>query len=117
MRPIAISQRQPYQAAQERQGHRLDEELQQDVAAPRAQALQDADLAGTLRDRHQHDVHDADATHQERDADDAAEDGARHVEDLVDAVGELRCGLDLEIIVLSWLQVMLAAQHPLMTRL
>ena len=55
-----------------------------------ADRLADADLAGALGDRHQHDVHDADAADQQRDADDgahhrgdAAEDRGVGLEDLL----------------------------------
>src|SRR6185503_3429783 len=48
--------------------HRLHQELAQDVAAARAQGLAHADLADAFGDRHQHDVHDHDAAHDEADA-------------------------------------------------
>ena len=40
---------------------RLDEELKQNILRRRAERLSDSYLAGTLRHRHQHDVHDADS--------------------------------------------------------
>src|SRR5688572_10888778 len=46
------------QAAGQRQRRGLDEELGEDVAPPGAERLADADLAGALGHRHQHDVHD-----------------------------------------------------------
>ena len=49
------------EAADDRERQGLDEELGEDVAAARADRLADADLAGPLADRHQHDVHDPDA--------------------------------------------------------
>ena len=61
------------QAAEQGQRQRLDEELGEDVAAARADRLADADLAGPLPDRHEHDVHDPDAADDERDRGDAAE--------------------------------------------
>src|SRR5579871_6002495 len=45
----------------------LDQELQEDVARGGADGLADADLAGALRDRDQHDIHDPDAPHDQRD--------------------------------------------------
>src|SRR4029079_18155998 len=48
----------PDQAADKRQRHGLDEELAEDVAAAGAEGLANADLAGPLADRDQHDVHD-----------------------------------------------------------
>ena len=62
----------------------LDQELLDDVAALRAQGAADADLAGALRDRRQHDVHDADAADQERDAGDRAQ---HEVEDPLGRLG------------------------------
>ena len=61
------------QPAEERQGQGLDQELGEDVAAARADRLADADLAGPLADRDQHDVHDPDAADDERDRGDPAE--------------------------------------------
>ena len=52
---------------------RLDQELAQDVAVLGADGFAHADLARALGDRHQHDVHDADAAHQQGDAGDAAQ--------------------------------------------
>ena len=49
------------QAAEDGQDEGLDEELEQDVAVLGADRLADADLAGPLADRDQHDVHDPDA--------------------------------------------------------
>src|SRR5262245_14007177 len=56
----------------DRQG--LDQELLPDVAAARAEAPADPDLARPLQDVGEHDVHDADAADQQRDAGDAAHD-------------------------------------------
>src|SRR5262245_28615446 len=52
----------------------LDQELLPDVAAARAEAPADADLARALQNVGEHDVHDADAADQQRDAGDAAHD-------------------------------------------
>ena len=57
----------PTIAAEQAQHHRLDQELHQHVAAAGAHRQAEADLPGALGDRHQHDVHDADAAHHERD--------------------------------------------------
>ena len=46
--------------------------------AARADGHADADLAGAFGDRHEHDVHDADAADQQRDAGDAAEQDRHH---------------------------------------
>ena len=60
-------------AAEQGQRQRLDQELGEDVAAARADRLADADLAGPLADRDQHDVHDPDAADDQRDRGDPAE--------------------------------------------
>ena len=60
-------------AAEEAQGERLDQELQQDVAPGGAERLADADLAGALGDRDQHDVHDPDAADHQAHRRDAGE--------------------------------------------
>ena len=49
--------------AGERNG--FDEELQQHLAGRRADCQSDADLAGSLGHRDEHDVHDADASHEQ----------------------------------------------------
>ena len=55
----------------------FDQELQEDVAAARADGHADADLARPLGHADEHDVHDADAADDERDAGDAGR--ATHV--------------------------------------
>ena len=58
----------------------LDEELAPDDPGRGAERLAQPDLADSLGDRHQHDVHDADAADDERDGGDAPEqDGQRVV--------------------------------------
>src|ERR1043165_5391930 len=85
--------------AQAAENHRLDEELGEDVAPARADGLADADLARPLGDGDQHDVHDSDPAHDERDAGDRAQhegqgggDRGRLVEDVLLAL-ELKVGL------------------------
>jgi hypothetical protein len=77
-----VAERDADHPADERQRHRLDQELHEDVAPARADRLADADLARALGDRHQHDVHDADAADEQGDADDRADDGGDAAEDL-----------------------------------
>ena len=69
------------QAADQRQRQRLDEELAEDVPAPGAEGLADADLAGPLADRDQHDVHDPDPADDERDRGDPAEQQGQRAAD------------------------------------
>ena len=52
----------------------FDEELEADVAPPRADRAAHADLARALEHRREHDVHDADAADEQRDAGDGAHD-------------------------------------------
>ena len=75
------------QAAGRRHHGRLDQELLDDVAAARAEGAADADLAGALGDRRQHDVHDPDPADQERDAGDRAQ---HQVEDPLGRLGLLQ---------------------------
>ena len=44
----------------------LDHELAEEIAGSRAEGLAQADLAGALSDRYQHDVHDPDPADQQR---------------------------------------------------
>ena len=46
---------------------RLRQELEENVVAPRSQRFLHADLAGALRHRNQHDVHQPDAADAQRD--------------------------------------------------
>jgi hypothetical protein len=57
----SIGERDAENSAGGRDDQRLREELEEDVAAARAEGLFDADLAGALLDGDQHDVHEADA--------------------------------------------------------
>ena len=67
------AQRQADQAAQAGDDDCLDQELQENVAPLGAHGLADADLARALGDGYEHDVHDADAAYEQRDAGDAAQ--------------------------------------------
>ena len=78
-----VAQHDAQRTAESRRGGRLDDELRQNDPLLGTQSFPDADLPGALRDRHQHDVHDADAAHQQGDAGDAGEDDDDHVDHLV----------------------------------
>ena len=69
----------PNEAASGTEGDGFDEELEEDVAATRADGHADADLARPLGDADEHDVHDADAANDERDDGDAGEQGGHGV--------------------------------------
>ena len=73
--------------------HGLGEELAANVPPPRAYGQPHADLAGAFGHRYQHDVHDADAAHDECHAGDAREQVAQGAGGLVgrlDDVGAVR---------------------------
>ena len=67
----AVSERQAQRAADQAKRHRFHQELQQNIAAGRAKCLADPDLAGPLRHRYEHDVHDADTADKQAHAGDA----------------------------------------------
>ncbi len=85
----------PEHAAQQAHHHRLDQKLLQYVRLAGADRDADADLAGTLHHRHQHDVHHPDAADDEGDHRDGG-DQQRHggggllhrLDDAVAAEGE-----------------------------
>ena len=62
---------------------RLDEELDDDAAPLGTNGPADADLPGPFGDGHQHDVHDADAAHQQADGGDTAQNQGDHAHLLV----------------------------------
>ena len=72
----------PTKPPNERQRRRLGQHLPDDVAAPRAERLAEADLARALADDHQHDVHDDDAADHQRERHHADQDRE-------DALGEV----------------------------
>src|SRR5699024_538841 len=66
-RAQADAQRHADDAADQAEDHALGDELHADGGPRRAQRLAGADLPGAFGDRDHHDVHDADAAHQQRD--------------------------------------------------
>ena len=79
----------PDRAACDAQREGLDQELHQHVASARAERHAQPDLARPLGDRHQHDVHDADAAHHERDGGDAGEQHRQRPAGLLQRAGHL----------------------------
>ena len=77
-------------AAGDRGYDALEQELQQDRAAPRAERLADADLPRPLGHRHEHDVHDADAADRQRQHADEAEHQLQPEDDAGRDLGGLR---------------------------
>ena len=88
----------PDGAADQTDGRRLDQELQQDGPPLGADGFADADLARPLGHRDEHDVHDADAADKERQAGDEQADPADDGRHLVDHLQDLLLLVDGEII-------------------
>src|SRR5204862_6399019 len=72
----------PESSTEEAEQPRLDREQAPDGRPGRAARAQDADFAGTLKDRHHHRVDDPDRGDCERDRADAAQYQTHHIEDL-----------------------------------
>src|SRR5665647_949531 len=70
----------------------------EDVAASGADCLADADLARSLADRDQHDVHDADPAHEKRYGRNARQQKRQHVAHGTHRAEELSLGRDREIV-------------------
>ena len=70
-------------AAGRRQEHGLEEELPQNLDAPRAERFADADLARALGDADRHDAHHADAADEERNRREHDEREERRLADLI----------------------------------
>ena len=87
------------ETAQQAQRDGLNQELQPDVAGLRADGDADADLAGAFGDAHEHDVHDADAADQERDAGDGPEQQRDDLGNGIDGVGNFLLVEDVEVVV------------------
>src|ERR1051325_10397145 len=87
------------ETAKKRDDRGLDEELHQDVARRCADSFADADLAGALGDGDQHDVHDADAADDERDARNRAQQPRHGARGLCRGVGDFFLATDGEIVV------------------
>src|SRR5436190_5148459 len=70
--------RQAYQATAGAQRHSLNQELAHYISALRSHRLADTYLASSLGHGHQHDVHDADAAHQQRDPRNGTQEEGQH---------------------------------------
>ena len=108
-----VAQQQPGDGAEQAQRDRFGEELQQYLAAGGAEGLEDADLPGSLGNRYQHDVHDADAAHQQRNTDDGDRDGRDDAGYLASQLGDCRVGFDGEVVFVVRPDVVRSAQHAL----
>lgn len=78
----------------------FDEELHDDVLPFGSQGTADPDFAGALGDGGEHDVHDADATHEEGDGGDGAEDDVEHALGGLGFAQELEGDDELEVFLL-----------------
>ena len=61
-----LNHQHPDSSADKRQYQRFEQELHQDMPRARSDRLTQADLARSLRNGHQHDIHHADATYGQR---------------------------------------------------
>ena len=97
-RAMREAERDAGEPAEHRERERGDEELEADVGAARADRAADADLARLLEHRREHDVHDADAADEQRDAGDQAHHEVEQLLGLL-AVLEQRLGHDDVVVV------------------
>src|SRR5688572_21215069 len=74
----------------------FDEELHEDVAPFRAHGLADADLASTLGDGDEHDVHHADSAHQQGQARDSTHDKPENIQNPSDGAQQVLLAVDAE---------------------
>ncbi len=98
-------------AAHRGQHHRLDQELQQHFAFQRADGQAQADLAGALGDANQHDVHDADAAHQQAHRSHGAEQSSQHLGRARQRLGQLLRVEDIEVVVVAFGEFAALAQQ------
>ena len=87
--------------ADRREGHRLQEKLLEDVPGSGADRQANPDLAGPLRHRDEHDVHDPDPADEQRDRGDAGEERGQHAGDSAHELLDLAEVTDREVVVLA----------------
>src|SRR5690606_24490127 len=90
-----------HQPTEQAEHHSLDQKLQQDVESRGTQSLPHADLASTLRDRDQHDVHDPAPSHDQTYRRDAGQQEAEYFGCLADRREEVCLVADGEVVRLS----------------
>src|SRR5690349_3697125 len=81
-----------HDAADDREGRRLHEELPEDFPPRSPEGLADADLPGALGHRDHHDRHDAHAAHHEPDRREGEHDQTKHERDPVQLLEDLVLG-------------------------
>ena len=79
----------------------LDKELREDVAALSPHRLPYADLPRPLRHGHQHDVHDADAAHQQRDAGNRPKEDDKGLRGLLQRLDRVHQAGDREVVLVG----------------
>ena len=88
----------PQKTAQQSHGGGFDEELDHDVFSFGTQSLADADFAGALGDRDQHDVHDDHTADHQRNGGDADNNSRKHAGDLIEQADERIVREDGEVV-------------------
>ncbi len=90
---------------------RLDQELGQDIHALRADTHTEADLAGTLRHAHVHDIHDTDTTHEQGDTGHRGQQRRHYIRRTRQHRAQLLHTPDREIILVGIPQAVVAAEY------
>src|SRR5437879_527194 len=91
----------------------FDEELAKDVAPPGAERFPNADLARSLGNGHQHDVHDHDATDHQRDRHESWQGNEQDLADLAPEIEHFVGGLHRKVVFIARAQVPAAAHDRL----
>jgi tetratricopeptide (TPR) repeat protein len=89
------------QSSDRAEDHRFCEKLHSDIAAPRPDGHADSDFTRSFSDGDQHDVHDADTTHQQRYRSNAAKKECHDARCLFRCFGNFREVVDAEVVVLT----------------
>src|SRR5258708_36636 len=105
------AQHNPGRSTDEAQDHGLPEELKLDRLFRGAHGDADADLAGPLRHRHKHDVHDADAADDEGDRRDGDEENRQRATRLELGVDDVLGVPNVEVVVLVGAQMVPVAEE------
>src|SRR5262249_20334524 len=99
------------QSASQAHRRRFNEELDQDGPAFGADGFADADFSRSFGHRDEHDVHDTDAAHEERQAGDEDTGAANDHAQTIETADEKFHGVDAEIVIDARLQAAHTAHH------
>ena len=91
--------------------HCFDDELHGDIAALGTQGAADADFPRALGHRNQHDIHDADPPHDQRNGGDYGDEVLHRRRQNHGELGHLLNGTDVEIVGGAGFDVMAFPQH------